>query len=81
MKFCEIFNWEDGRSATDAFSAAMAGSAEPAEAQLAGSGRQRTGFGRRQKRPHVVPVKISVRIHAKMYKAIPHFRNLSSICV
>ena len=36
VKFCEIFTWDDGRSATDAFSAAMAGSSEPAEAQLAG---------------------------------------------
>lgn len=36
VKFCEIFNWEDGRSATDAFSAAMAGSGDPAEAQLEG---------------------------------------------
>jgi two-component system cell cycle sensor histidine kinase/response regulator CckA len=34
VKFGEIFCWEDGRSATDAFSAAMAGSSEPAEAKL-----------------------------------------------
>jgi two-component system cell cycle sensor histidine kinase/response regulator CckA len=34
VKFREIFNWEDGRSATDAFASAMAGSSEPAEARL-----------------------------------------------
>ncbi|WP_417477391.1 response regulator [Maricaulis sp.] len=35
VKFREIFNWEDGRSATDAFAVAMAGGKEPAEARLA----------------------------------------------
>ncbi len=34
VKFCEIFNWDEGSSATDAFSAAMAGSGERAEALL-----------------------------------------------
>lgn len=34
IKFCDLFNWEDGRSPTDAFAAAMAGSGEPAEARL-----------------------------------------------
>lgn len=36
VKFCEMFDWDDGRSATDAFSSAMAGSGDPAEAKLAG---------------------------------------------
>lgn len=34
IKFCDLFNWEDGRSPTDAFAAAMAGSSDPAEARL-----------------------------------------------
>ena len=34
IKFCDLFNWDDGRSPTDAFAAAMAGSGEPAEARL-----------------------------------------------
>jgi two-component system cell cycle sensor histidine kinase/response regulator CckA len=34
VKFRDIFNWEDGRSATDAFAVAMAGGKEPAEARL-----------------------------------------------
>ncbi|MHA6287028.1 ATP-binding protein [Maricaulis sp. CAU 1757] len=34
IRFCDLFNWDDGRSATDAFAAAMAGSGEPAEARL-----------------------------------------------
>ncbi|WP_300543105.1 ATP-binding protein [Maricaulis sp.] len=35
IKFCDLFNWDDGRSPDDAFAAAMAGSGDPAEAQLA----------------------------------------------
>ena len=34
LKFCDLFNWEDGRSPNDAFAAAMAGSSDPAEARL-----------------------------------------------
>ncbi|MBR9825791.1 MAG: response regulator [Alphaproteobacteria bacterium] len=34
IKFCDMFSWEDGQSATDAFAAAMAGSGERAEALL-----------------------------------------------
>ena len=34
-RFCDLFNWDDGRSPVDAFSAAMAGSGDPAEAHLA----------------------------------------------
>lgn len=33
-RFCDLFNWDDGRSPVDAFSAAMAGSGDPAEARL-----------------------------------------------
>jgi len=36
VKFCEIFEWEDGQSATDAFASAMAGSGQRAEARLNG---------------------------------------------
>ena len=35
VTFKELFNWDDGRSPTDAFAPAMAGSGEPAEARLA----------------------------------------------
>lgn len=34
IRFCDLFNWDDGRSPMDAFAAAMAGSGEPAEARL-----------------------------------------------
>ena len=34
IKFCDLFNWDDGRSPDEAFAAAMAGSGEPAEARL-----------------------------------------------
>ena len=34
IKFCDLFNWDDGRSPVDAFASAMAGSGEPAEARL-----------------------------------------------
>ena len=42
VKFSEIFDWDDGQSATDAFSAAMAGGSEPAEAKVAGDGEDET---------------------------------------
>lgn len=35
VKFCDIFQWEDGRTAQDTFAFAMTGSSEPAEACLA----------------------------------------------